>query len=314
MKISRFIAGSLLTVGAPLSAVHLTNNIELSGGYRQDDFKTAYDYFLIDTPESVTYNSTQSRHANIWQLGLKGRLVMPELCCFQEYDFLRNFYVKGFAYWGSDVGKTHFSDLYFGYDEGFACGILKTYHTVDWQIAGGYLFDLGCLCGYGSDLDLSLGLLGGYAWDKQKISIRNNHVGSYFDGEGYFPDEAYNHGKLFNKWQGGFIGTELYYSACDFLLNFGYEYHWATFNGGEDLPNWDFYDRRHSDNASGNVVYLDASYQVCDGWEVGAELKWERYSANHGKTRASDDDAYQYAHTNAQWQSWQLTANVGYNF
>jgi len=314
MSISRIIAGCLLSVGTSLSAVELMNDIDFSGGYRQDDFKTAYHYFLRDDARDVTNNITKAEHANIWQIGLKGRLVMPDLYCLQSFEFLRYFYLTGHAYWGRDAGHTHFEDNYESADNGFGCGTIKDYHTTDWQIGLGYLFDIGCFFGCNSDLDLSLGVLGGYSWDQQKITLGKRSVDSGFNGIAYLPDTSYNSANLFNRWQGGWLGTEIYYSHCNLLLNLGYEYHWSTWDSGENFPKVNFWDRRHSDNASGNVVYLDATYNVCDSWEVGIGLKWSRYTACKGKTKASDSDLYGYSDANGRLQSWQLTANLGYNF
>ena len=319
MNISKLIAGCVLLSSASLSAVELTSSIDLSGGYRQDDFKTGYHY-IPSSGDDFINNVTQAQHVNIWQIGLKGLLVMPEIDCFCNYGFLRNFYVKGYGYWGSDAGHTHFDDDYSGRStdgsdlDAFACGRVKNYTTSDWQIGAGYLFDLGCWCGYGSDLDLSLGISGGYSWSKQKFSLRHNGVDGGYSGVAFIPDASYNGAKLFNKWQGGWLGTEIFYSTCSLLLNLGYEYHWSTWHSGTNYPAADFWDRRHSDNASGNVVYLDATYELCHCWEVGAGLKWSRYTADKGHTSASDDATYTYRDANGRWQSWQLVANVGYRF
>src|SRR5688572_28872831 len=120
MNVSKILMGCIVLSSANLSALCLTNNIELSGGYRQDDFKTGENYVGIVAPEDVVrINDTTAKHINVWQIGVKGRLVFPELdCCYNscgcgfDWGFLRNFYLKGHGYWGTDVGETRFKDSF----------------------------------------------------------------------------------------------------------------------------------------------------------------------------------------------------------
>lgn len=316
MTISKLLAGCLLLSSATLSAIPTMNTLDISGGYRQDDLKISNHYLLKSDHADITKMVTQAKHVNIWQIGVKGLLIIPEIDCLYEYRFLRNVYIKGYGYWGSDAGDTHFNDDFADIVQhiGFSCGSAKSYTTTDWQVGAGYLFDMSCWCGYGTDMDLSAGIVGGYSWSEQKACFKHNAINSGGSPNAIMPDHSYNGATQFNKWLGGWLGADIYCISSNMVLNLGYEYHWSAFFSEAARPAIKYWDRRHSNDAIGNVLFLDVSYTICHCWEIGAGLKWSRYTAKDNHIKTSLDKLYTYKNTQGRWQSWQLTANIGTNY
>lgn len=330
MNILKTFAGILLVSSSALSAIDLPNNIELSGAYRRDDFKSGENYFGSGDegdPAGLTKTDLYAEHINVSVLGARARLMMPQLDCLCNYGFLENLYLKGYGYWGEDEGDSYFKDQYINVPDDQvapAYGKLSSYRTYDWQIGLGYLFDLGSccssLCGC-SKLDLGLGIIGGYSWSKQKLRTKRGDS-FQFDGlEAIIDDPIYRGLKWSSEWKGGWLGAELYYAySCDVLFNLGYEYHWnewlGTFSPNQAALDVGGYtsERRKSTKSHANVVYFDATYTLCGNWEISAEYKYAYYKAKDGHVTEKEITGLNPRDARATLQTWQVLTNIGYNF
>ncbi len=300
-----------------LSAIEHHTEINLSGGYRNDQLASKID--LTTTPPQVpTVNSalkSKIDDISIGQIGFDGRIMFPyssDPCC--EFYFLNNFYLDGFAYWGwsGEGNKLHLTDEE---DERTTSTHikLKEIQTDDYQVGLGYLFDDDCW---------AFGVSAGYAYNSQKIKSKGGEISTPSNID-LLTDPLFSDGyKTKTHWQGPWVGVELYYDWCHWAFTLGYEYHFATYHqthkNPSSMPN--IASKIKANDAYGNVVYLDAIYRFCGGWQAGFEFKYQDWQARHGHVTTHHanitlpPDETLKAKANAQWQSYSIMADIGYAF
>lgn len=364
MKNWKLFAATLLISCASLSAVDLRDNVSLVGGYQHGNFKQTN---TIELPNAGTgvgglvlpagYESVDSFNANNLHLGVfgvEGRVRFPELTCGCDYDFLRNFYVEGHAIWGWGGNKDSFSEKVNGIFPGAegtsyrnqqfstSGGKLSKARTYDYQVGLGYLidpsmFDFLYSCGCGGLLDgWDLGISGGYTYKKQTVTVKSadstNVIPNLPLNPGNFVavnDATYPGQSLSNRWQGGYIGAELFYQTCEWDFSFGYEYHIVNYRGKYNattlgLDSGVTSTKLSSNRADGSVWTLRGSTELFCGWDLGALFKYESWRAHGASGSVSAPAGFSYNTAlnttgvslggSAHWYSYTIAATLGYDF
>lgn len=301
------VAG-LIAMACPLNAVEPPTTFDIVGGYRDDRITTK---IIAHSEPGVILlkDKLKAKSVTMYQAGAKGQIG---LC---DYWFLKAY---GYYSWGNH-GRYHdkqtFPDLTTSESE----ANIHQSRARDFQIGGGYLYPVdGCWGCWG------LGPVGGWAYNDQRIKI--NHATT--DG---FPDPLLDGLRYTTRWSGPWLGVDAVYRCCDFLVYGGFEYHWAYWHGswdldGPDVPGVVFSDRRRCRLGHGYVLYLDAEWEFCAGWHVGAGLKWQTWEARNGREHPKVGDFEDFGEAlgltstefdkvkNTRWMSLQATAVVGYGF
>ena len=165
------------------------SDLNISSGYRNDTYKT------VNTTKAVPDTTTQVdtiniKNINVWQVGVNGRLIMPDL----ENCFLNNFFLSGFAYWGWNGSGGRLNEhvvSFTGAGELRGKAKLKKAETSDFQLGLGYLFYWR---------EWNFGLSAGYAYDKQKIETKSGQI-SFPAGAPFVDAPLYGNGyQTTTKW------------------------------------------------------------------------------------------------------------------
>ena len=276
----RFAFVCLLYSGISLSAFDPGTELNISTGYRHDDL------CRVNTLKSPSSTVSQKDHIrinniNIWQVGINGRLMMPctiEDCCWND-SILNHIFLDGFAYWGwgghgaqlhEHIASSLFSEKQIGE------ATLKNARTEDYQIGLGYLFDWNCW---------NLGVSGGYAYDRQKIQTKHGKI-AFPSSAPFNKASIYGNGyKTATRWEGPWVGAELFHNWWAWRGSLGYEFHFAHYQANHSIPpnptsqQQGMRSTTKSSHAYGNVIFLDGRYFFCTGWEIGLRFKYQNWRA-----------------------------------
>lgn len=294
----KYIVSLLTLISANVSAFDLTfgGDAAVMGGYRLDRIST--DVRGFDPPGTlVLQDNLKGNNINIWEVGVRGR---AELCeCF----------IKGYADFGWVTSGTYkeygafpilVSDVSRGHINGG--------HTYDYSIGLGYHF-------YCFDW-FKISPLVGYSYDFEKIKMGKMNTNG-------FPDPVLNNLSYNMRWQGPWLGLESDFWISCLNMRLGYEYHWSDWKAnwnlsGPDVPDVAFSDKRKSNDAYGNVIYVDGRYAIYKGWDIGLGFKYQYWKAKGGKLKPRSgsfdigDEVDKVPR--ATWASYQFQLSVGYSF
>lgn len=309
-----------------LSALELGNEFNLSGGYRNDDISINSKVFL--PTEDTIKDHLHFDNLDIGEIGFNFRLTMP------EYDYcnsgnaslvnevISSFYFKGSAYWGWS-GKDNFDRNVGTVSPDDFVSTFSVSQGNDRARTEDFNIGLGCLL-FNCDC-WGIGLTGGYAYDKQRIRTSSGETS--LDNTPFIPNTLYSGLVFKQRWQGPWVGAELFYGDCSWYACLGYEYHFAHYHAKLSLPNettfetGDFSNTRSTRNAHGNIGYINAHYIICDCWQVGLGLTYKQYRARHGSLSPTEGNFEDIGFTsttrgssNAKWLTYSLVADVGYRF
>lgn len=282
--------------------------LELTNGYRQDRLSTKVASYVLPSHIGIT-DRLKIHDLSFYQLGLNGRFTLGDWIARLEGDIG----------WGGG-GKYHET---VSISRGGSIHVRAHTHdnrVRDLIIGGGYLMPLGCMCD--SLFGFKIGPLAGWSYDHQRIKLKHTKI------EGR-PIALLNGVQYKNRWQGPWLGFEATYDLCAWEARLGYEYHWSHFHAlwaldGSDGSGTNFSNRRKSDHAYGNVVYLDAHWNFCSIWNLGFGFKYQSYRANKGSERpmhrlddSSGSDTPFFSKDklkHANWTSYAVTFDIGASF
>jgi hypothetical protein len=235
-------------------------------GFRYDTLKT-HNNIEDECGNRISSNHLKEKNLSIWELGLQGRF---SYC---------SWFVRGFGSYGW-IGTGQYRDRHSPVDDDAVLTKAKIRHgrTVDGLVGLGYLFPY--------NTQWNLGPVIGWGYDSQRI--RAYHART--DG---FSDRILDGLHYKTIWSGPWIGIDTTYDTCDYLLQAGYEFHWAhwhaSWNPGcrEDFDT--ISDSRNSNRVYGNVLYADMIWKSCSGWGLGIGLRLQQWRANRGSIKANDN-------------------------
>lgn len=309
-----------LTSAFNLSALELGSQVNLSGGYRNDAISAHNTITLLTDATEKSF--LRAEDIDLGEVGFNFRLTPPATNCNCDYSFLSNFYVNGSAYWGWS-GKDSFEHSATSQDSLgtitnslFSQGNQKV-RTRDYKIGVGYQL-------YNCD-NLVVGVVGGYASDR--LHLKTSSGRTSVNSTPFSDDSLYNGFVYTQKWNGGWIGAELFYSYCDFLINAGYEHHFADYHAKTNVPanqrglTANFSDTRKSHDSYGNIGYINIRQQLDDCVDVGLGFVYKHYQANHGHNKPQGASLAEIgfpegttASSSAKWITYSILADVGYSF
>ncbi len=271
MQLSKHIRIAILSAMTffELGQIHgepLDLNFTLSNGYRQDRISTSIDIFN-PAKRLVMTEHLKADKMHLYEVGGKAR--------FGACDYR----VKADAFWGwgtsgNYVCKAQEEELLPGYivpPRITRAGINNT-STQDFTIGAGYLFTLGQF--------FEVTPMAGLSYHSQRMKLHNaqtnGHCNYILDGLRYR-----------NQWQGPWAGVDALFTFCDFVIQGGYEYHWADWRGrwklhGPNIYGVAFSDKRKSDHVRGQVGYVDVRWNFCECWEAGIGVKGGIWKARNG--------------------------------
>lgn len=324
MKYSRLSALLLSTFAifcsTNLTAIDIDSQVNLSSGY-SNDIISAHN--TIKTPTgNQTVDKFRIDNLNIGKVGINF-LFTPfkkEGCSHDLY--FANTYLKGYAYWGWS-GVDNFERITkaeTANDTTVATFISQgrqKARTQDYQIGLGYLV-------YNCN-DLALGLTGGYSYDSQRI--RTSSGKTSINNEAFSHDQLYRGLVFKQKWEGAWVGGDLFYNSCDWLVNVGYEYHFTNYYAHFNIPNnpaaqaSDFSDVRKGHNADGNVAYISAHRTICGDINAGLAFAYKHFRVDHShmKPRSATfaEEGYPegtVGRATSKWINYSIIADLGYSF
>lgn len=279
-----------------LFGLELRSDFNVSGGYRHDDIRSPSRTFVLPIDGGIlVHDKFKADDINLGIIGFNARFMMPEMDCCCEYPFLSNLYLDGYANWGwgsaDRTSRRGFAIFPDGTEVFFnRHGKLKNVESTDYQIGLGYLV-YNCDC-------IAVGIAGGYSYDS--LDFKAHRRSSYFFDGGV---------KVKTRWSGGWIGAEVFYDWCNWLLNAGYEFHIVNHNvhvkreefGLFGSGSGSFGRHRHRDHDGyGNVGYITGHYVLCDCWQLGLDFHFRDYFTRR--------------HNDSRWISYSILADIGYSF
>jgi|GEM_PF-5424466 len=294
IKLSKIFCTALLVLSSTTAYADIQGYLALDNGYRWDRISNR----AISGGGTVSAKvATQDlRRLNSYQLGARGQLT------FCESWFAR---ANGHYGWASD-GK---------YSEGGLFGKTNG-HTEDLQGSFGKYFWL-------SEGIWAAPVIG---WSYDALLLKGKRIHTAINGVSYKLSDI----KAHQRFSGPFIGFDLNFninSCFDFI--FGYEFHFAHWHGqrliqGHEYGNppfgviAGFSNVRRIHDVYGNVFKLDATYQLCNCWELGLGLKYQFYSGGGGhfkQTRTPPIPQYTYRDVGGLWwRSFAATFYIGKAF
>lgn len=300
----------------------IRTELNLSTGYRNDNIQRI-NCLQIEPNQISQKDSIKIKSINLWQIGFNGRLIMPNLddnC--SNYSFLNNFFISGFAYWGlggknsklcEQITSTTLETKQIGKAR------LKDARMSDYQIGLGYLFDKNCW---------NLSLSGGYAFDKQKIRTKCGEI-ALSSTEIFLYAPIYGCGyKTITKWNGPWIGTEIFYRWDLYRLSLGYDFHAVKYKANHCIPPIALAQEQgmstitKSSHGFGNALSLNGRYffqQDWENWECGILLTYKNWNANKGSLKSLYFNNNGYSPTTktsatGRWISYAVNFDIGYIF
>lgn len=275
-------------------------DIAITTGYRSDSISTTIRAF--DPPEDlIVIDDLKGSGIDIFEVGIKGRVLL-----------LESLFARGHANYGW-VLNGRFTDLSSLPDVFSATtkAPIDSGHTKDYSIGAGFQFSfLGCF---------KIGPVAGYSYNFQKIKLGKAKT----EGERNPVLDRLTYDMC---WEGPWLGAEAQFCLKFLQLIVGYEYHLSNWHAnftldGPDVFGGSYSDKRKSNHAHGNVVFLEGNC-AWGCWTIGVGVKYQEWTAENGREvpRAGSFSAVGLNDTevdkvpHATWRSTQIYASVGYLF
>lgn len=290
------------------------SSISYSTGGRCDEYRVIEKDFI---GENFTgSNKEKYKDIDIWQVGFQATLAIPGCYTDCGWDWLSQFYVDGYAYWGTvGNGGKRYIDFYLpdGTFNGGSKRNARSGSTYDYQISLGWLYAVTC--------EFGLAPVVGYSWDHQ--TLRPSSLIS-FDLD---PTPATSIAEYYKyDWKGPFLGLELVYDLCDIRFDAGYEHHWVRSSYSLNSNRFDVIpvfptctpksQKAHDHHAHAHVGYVGATWDICDCWALKLQGKYRNYWAGSETARNNPEltEDCGIASYKPQWHSWEITFDIAYRF
>lgn len=274
-------------------------HFDVSAGYRYDKISTILDIYQ---PEDNFIFSDEliAKKLKIYEIGFDATL-----------SFCQDWFIKGYYYAGKVYQGHYIERAENDFTEGESTANIHGGNTRDGSIALGYLYPITC--------GFNLGPIGGWSYHYLRIKVGEVETNDQ-------PDPVLDNLSYSTRWQGPWLGIEGNYSPlCAVLLNFGYEYHWSRWHAkwlldGPDIFQGSFSDKRHANQAHGQVGFINAFY-AWNCFDIGLGLKYQYWKASDGREVPLNgsfeeigfpDEVDKVRH--AAWQSLELTLKLGFNY
>ncbi len=321
MLLGAALVANAAMLSSSLEAYEITNSLDFSTGWRHDEVENKLHTLASRGGSFVSSDKDKAKELNSWQVGFKGIYAFPgSFCPCGCESFFNNLYLRGSAYWGwgiSDDDKFHQTLKSATAPKLINVrGKARNAVTEDYDIALGWLFPVTC--------DFGIAPVVGYNYDRVQWKIRNNKS----DVASFNPSDE-NGAKITSRFESPYLGVDLGYNWCNWLLTAGYEYHWVTNFRGKFITPGDFVDTknfltdyRRGHRGWGNVARVGLNYS-CNCWDFGVDFKYRNFRVTHGRDKlpfpaesygASPVNFKQYTTVKAKWTNYEVKLNLGYIF
>lgn len=305
------LLGALFAVNTA-SAFELSNEIDFLTGWRTDKVHTTNRRYDVKGGDIIQKQRDHAREMNSWQFGFRGVFVIPrwwENCYCDGYVDPNNLYLRGSAMWGWGTGGPYTQYLS-GSEVGRRCAKARNVNTQDYDVALGWFLPLTCNFGAAPVV--------GYNYDQVAYKVRH-FPRDYRDANGT---------RITSQYSGPYVGVDVAFNWCDWLLAAGYEYHWVTcWRSRYQVPG-DFldtinyvtdYKRAHA--GWGDVAHVDLIYSWCN-WDMGVNFKYRYFTAKHGRNKVpaftevagNSLEAPNYSKTAGNWWNYEVNLVLGTRF
>lgn len=311
MKLKHVLLGFVFAFNTA-TAFELCNEIDFITGWRTDKVQTSLNRFNEKGCEIFQTEHVHAPDLDSWQFGFRGVFAIPswwDNCYCDGYVDPNNLYLRGSALWGWGTGGD-FRQIFHVCDPERRCAKTRNVTTQDYDVALGWFIPLGCYFGAAPVV--------GYNYDEVTFKVRHFRR-PFLDGNGT---------KITSKFAGPYVGADVAFTWCDWLLAGGYEYHWVTRwrsnweTPGDFLDTFNYitnYKRAHS--GWGNVAHADLIYSWCN-WDIGINFKYRYFTAKHGRNKipaftevaGNSLCAPTYSKTSGKWWNYEVNLVLGTRF
>ncbi len=303
ISISLFITTTLLSLASfPFAnAYEVGMELDLTNGYRRDTQSSSITSKGI-LGDTIGKEKLKSDNLSYYQLGIDGRWNIRNWILRFDGDYA----------W-STSGDYHDHSKFLSVSAKTHAKINKG-NAQDLTLGAGYFFSFPQLIG------LDIGPVGGWSYHHQEYRIHEASTNG-------FSNPVFNGVDYTNRWEGPWVGIDAQFCFCPFSLYAGYEYHWGTWHAkwklrGPDVQPPFLSDARKSNHAIGQLVYLDARWDVWCNWVLGLGLKYQLWHAHHGSDKPLAKLFQPLIFPNLSkkkvkqvtWSSLSVTIDMGYSF
>jgi len=302
----------LFAVVNTATAFELSNEINFLTGWRTDKVHVNQQVYDIKGGENIQTRRDHARDLNTWQFGFRGVFAIPNLhdqCYCDGYVDPNNLYVRASAMWGWGTGGKY-AHIFSISDIGRRCAKARNVNTQDYDVALGWFIPVTCNIG-GAPV---------VGWNYDNVEFTGRHFSSnYADANGT---------KVSSKYVGPYVGVDLAWNQCDWLVAAGYEFHWVTcWRSNYKVPG-DYLDTlnyqtnyRRAHCGTGDVAHADIIYSWCQ-WDMGLNFKYRYFKSKHGRNKipsfreaaGGNLHAPNYSKTSGNWWNYELNLVIGTRF
>jgi hypothetical protein len=302
----------LLCFANSVSAFELSNEIDFLTGWRSDKIFTNLKIYDVKGGELVQQENDHTRDLDSWQFGFRGVFALPSWhnnCYCDGYVDPNNLYIRASAMWGWGTGGPY-KQVFSVSDVGTRCAKARNVSTQDYDVALGWFIPFSC--------NIGMAPVVGFNYDRLEYKARH-FPRDYSDANGT---------RITSTYLGPYVGVDLAWNWCDWLLAAGYEYEWVTRWRSNYLVPGDFLDTlnyvtdyKRSHCGWGNIAHVDLIYSwYC--WDIGVNFKYRYFQAKHGRDKVpaftevagASLDAPPYSKTSGNWWNYQVNLVIGTRF
>jgi Protochlamydia outer membrane protein len=280
MKIWRLLTVLALTMilTTTAQAAHFKTDLDVSTGYRTDDFDWNIAGNTTGNNPNVLSELTW-RDLRIFQTEGAIRTLMNDVYCLRASFTYGRIYDGGVQ--DSDFAGNNRTGEFSRSNNSADGG-----NTLDALAGLGYQFRIG---------KFRFIPLAGYSYDKQNLTLRDGFQTLSVPISGATPppvgpipglDSTYD-----ATWQGPWLGFDLFFHPYERLTLFGtFEHHWADYeakanlNLRTDLAHPTSFE--HKADGTGFLVKAGAAYNLKGPWSLGLNVNYEKWSTDPGTDRA----------------------------
>lgn len=278
-----------------ISSACYEGDFNLDFGYRRDNLQCILDHF--DPPGFfLVSDDLKINKIQVQEIGVKGKVIANQ--CLM---------LKGYAFTG-EIIKANYIET--------ATGNTGLSSTTRMKSNGGQTLD--CSIGAGILIPffqgVRIGPTGGWSYNNQYVKI---HKG----------DAAVLRGLQYNnRWQGAWAGADALLDFCGFGVHAGYEYHFPRWHAawtlkGDDSPGT-YSDVRRSNKGYGNVAFFEAFTNWYECIRFNCQVKFQYWKMRDGSARPAFSNIADVGFgpnevikvSRSTWQSFEITAGLGYSF
>ena len=308
MKSLLIFPALILTLAMSAHAAEFKSDVELSSGYRIDDF----DWNIAGNIEGRNPNIlSEYTWSDVETVQVRGglRVLMNDTLCLRAsfaYGWIFDGDNQDSDFAGNDRSQ-EFARSNNSADDG---------STLDGTIGVGYQFKAGAF---------RWTPMAGYSYSEQNLTLKDGFQTISVPVAGATPpplgpiaglDSSYD-----TTWKGPWIGIDLFYQARERLVLFGtFEFHWADYEAEANLNLRNDFAHpvsfEHEADGKGYTVMAGASYALKGPWSLALSGTYQRWTTDAGVDHAYyvDGRIVETRLNEVNWDSFSVMLSLTYRF